>query len=84
MVKNISFELLLNVYRNYNIGSGGKLKNINDPIFLKVSKNVKKKKETIHALLRKHWNRILQWQPMIELVNCRRPNIVSTKCKFDR
>lgn len=80
MTKKISFESLMNVYRNYNISSGRKLREINDPVFLKVSKKLKVKKETIYASLQKHWNRILKSQPMLKLVDCSRPNKVSMKC----
>lgn len=79
MVETISFELLLNVYRIYSISSSGKLKEKDDPIFLKVSKKLKVKKEILYALLQKHWNQILLWQPVLELVDCCRPNNVSNE-----
>lgn len=80
MVEKICFELLLNVYREYNISSNRKLKEINDPVFLEVSKNLEVEKETIYASLQKHWKRIIKLQPMIKLVDCIQPDNVSMKC----
>lgn len=76
MVKKISFESLLNIYREYNISSGGKLAKKEDQIFLKVSKKLKVKKKTIYASLQNNWSQILKSQPMVELVDCCRPNNV--------
>lgn len=53
MVKIIALESQLEIFRNYNISCNGRLKNSIDSIFLRISKNLKVKKETIHKTLKR-------------------------------
>lgn len=77
MGKIISFETLLKIFRIYDIRTQRKLKGVNDPVFLRISRKFKVKKETIYAKLQKNWKLIWKWQPYIALVECNRHRIVS-------
>lgn len=82
MGRIISLETQLKILKIYNINTQGKLKSIIDPVFLKISKKFKIKKETIYGILRKNWRQILQLEPYVKLINLHQANIVSIlKCR---
>lgn len=78
-IKSIPFETQLKLFHKYKISFGKKLKEKNDPLFLKVSKELKVKVDRVYTTFRKNWKKILQFQPTIELVDCCRRNIVSVE-----
>lgn len=75
--KSIPFESQMKLFQKYKINSGKKLKEKNDPVFLKVSKELKVRVDRVYTTFRKKWKQILEWQPMLEIVDCCHPNVVS-------
>lgn len=79
MVRAFSLEALLGIYKEFEISHGEKLKDINDPVFLEISKKHRKKKTSTYSALQKNWSKILECSPVLVLNDCCRSNNVSMK-----